>query len=109
MYNACAFMRPLNNQVKRYTGLLLLLLIPITALGQNLSQKAEQIRAYYETARRLEADGNWKQAEQTWRAVLELAGQDARAWTNLGVALNRQEKTDDAIAAWQRAIAIQES
>jgi len=99
-------MRPLNNQVKHYTGLLLLLLIPITALGQNPSQKAEQIRAHYETARKYEADGNWKQAEQTWRAVLELAGQDARAWTNLGVALNRQEKTDDAIAAWQRAIAI---
>jgi tetratricopeptide (TPR) repeat protein len=100
-------MRPLNN--KRHTrtaGLFLLLLICIPALGQKPSQKADQIRAYYETARKFEADGNWKQAEQTWRAVLELAGQDARAWTNLGVALNRQEKINEAIEAWQRATAI---
>jgi tetratricopeptide (TPR) repeat protein len=109
VYNAFASMRPLNNKVERYAcvaGLLPLLLISITALGQDSKPKAEQIRPLYETARRFEADGNWKQAEQTWRAVLELAGDDARAWTNLGVALNRQEKTSDAIAAWQRAIAI---
>ena len=102
-------MRPLNNKVDRYARvaiLLPLLLICITALGQNSKTKADQIRAHYETAQRFEADGNWKQAEETWRAVLELAGDDARAWTNLGVALNRQEKTNDAIAAWQRAIAI---
>src|SRR5689334_254363 len=102
-------MRPLNNKVERYArvvGLLSLLLISITALGQKPKPKADQIRAHYETARRFEADGNWKQAEENWRAVLELAGDDARAWTNLGVALNRQEKTGDAIAAWQRAIAI---
>jgi tetratricopeptide (TPR) repeat protein len=38
--------------------------------------------------------------------VLKLASNDARAWTNLGVALNRQEKTTDAIEAWKQAIAI---
>jgi Flp pilus assembly protein TadD len=90
----------------RPAGLLPLILICITALGQNSSPKAEQVRAYYESARRFEAAGNWQQAEQTWRAVLRLAGKDARAWTNLGVVLNRQEKTRDAIEAWKQAMAI---
>ncbi|HSK62913.1 MAG TPA: tetratricopeptide repeat protein [Pyrinomonadaceae bacterium] len=89
-----------------FAGLLPLLLISITAVGQNSAQKAERLREYYETARKFEADGDWQQAEQTWRAVLKLAGNDARAWTNLGVALNRQEKTTDAIEAWKQAIAI---
>lgn len=87
-------------------GLLPLLLISNTALGQNSAPQATQLRAYYETARKFEADGNWQQAEQIWRAVLKLASNDARAWTNLGVALNRQEKTTDAIEAWKQAIAI---
>src|SRR5918999_1584350 len=96
-------------KIKRCTraaGLFPLLLICIPTLGQNSLPKTEQIRAYYETARKFEAHGDWKQAEQTWRAVLKLAGQDARAWTNLGVVLNRQEKTTEAIAAWEQAIAI---
>ena len=102
-------MNGLSHIFKRYARaacLLALLLISITALGQNSASQAEQLRAYYETARKFEADGNWQQAEQTWRDVLKLAANDARAWTNLGVALNRQEKTTDAIEAWKQAIAI---
>jgi len=84
--------------------LLLLLLLCASALGQ--TRQVEQVRAYYETARKFEADGNWQQAEQTWRAVLKLANEDARAWTNLGVALNRQDKTNEALEAWKQAILI---
>lgn len=88
------------------TGLLALLLLPLIVWGQNASSKAEQIRRYYETARKFEANGNWKDAEQAWRAALKIADNDARAWTNLGVVLNRQEKTTEAMEAWRRAISI---
>ena len=87
-------------------SLLALLLVCATVLGQTPRRQAEQVRTHYETARKFEAEGNWPQAEQTWRAVLRLAGDDARAWTNLGVVLNRQEKTTEAIAAWKKAMAI---
>jgi len=91
----------------RFTPTLLpLLLICATALGQNPRHQAQQVRTYYETARKFEAAGDWQQAEQTWRAVIKLANNDARAWTNLGVALNRQDKTNEALEAWKQAISI---
>ncbi|HET9479053.1 MAG TPA: tetratricopeptide repeat protein [Pyrinomonadaceae bacterium] len=91
----------------RFTpSLLPLLLICATAPAQPPRHQAERVRTYYETARKFEAAGNWRQAEQTWRAVLKLAGNDARAWTNLGVALNRQDKTAEALEAWKHAISI---
>src|SRR5687767_9440140 len=86
--------------------LLPLLLICATALGQNPRHQAQQVRTYYETARKFEAAGDWLKAEQTWRAVIKLANNDARAWTNLGVALNRQNKTTEALEAWRQAISI---
>jgi len=85
-------------------ALLLLVLLCANAAGQN--RQVEQVRAYYETARKLEAAGNWQQAEETWRSVLKLANDDARAWTNLGVVLNRQDKTNEALEAWKQAISL---
>lgn len=99
-------MNSLHHKYSRAVGFLGLLLLCVAAAAQDKAPTVEQVRKYYETARRLEADGNWQQAEQTWRAVLKLAGNDARAWTNLGVALNRQEKTAEAIDAWKQAIAL---
>lgn len=86
--------------------LVLVLLLCVNALGQNPQPQAEQLRSYYETAHKFEADGNWQQAEQTWRAAIKLAKDDARAWTNLGVALNRQDKTNEALEAWKQAISL---
>ena len=77
----------------RAAPFLAVLLICVTALGQNSLPNADKVRTYYETARQYEADGDWQSAEQTWRSVLTLASDDARAWTNLGVVLNRQGKT----------------
>ena len=85
--------------------LILLLLSPVAALAQN-TPTVEQVRNYYDAARRFEAAGDWQKAEQTWRNVLKLANDDARAWTNLGVALNRQDKTNEALEAWKQAIAL---
>lgn len=85
-------------------ALLLVMLLCASAPGQN--RQVEQVRAYYERAQKFEAAGDWQQAEQTWRAVLKLTNNDARAWTNLGVALNRQDKTNEALEAWKQAITI---
>lgn len=84
---------------------LVLLCLSMTVSGQVLS-KNEQIRAHYETAQKLESEGRWNEAEKEWRASLDLSAGDARAWTNLGVTLNRQDKTSEAIAAWEKAISI---
>lgn len=88
------------------SALLLLVLLSANALGQHAQRQTEQVRAYYESAQKFEAAGDWQQAEQTWRAVLKLTNNDARAWTNLGVVLNRQEKTDEALEAWKQAISL---
>ena len=74
--------------------------------GQQKPAKLEQVRDHYDAAQNFEQHGKWKEAEQEWRAALRLAPDDARAWTNLGVALNRQEKTAEALEAWRKAIAI---
>lgn len=91
----------------RYKSVLVLvLLLSANALGQSPQRQTEQVRAYYESAQKFEAAGDWQQAEQTWRAVLKVSNNDARAWTNLGVVLNRQDKTDEALEAWKQAIAL---
>lgn len=85
----------------------------LVALGANASAQTrppaaevERLRALYETAQRYEGAGYWLAAEETWTEVLKLAPEDARAWVNLGVARNRQEKSSEAIEAWTRAAAL---
>lgn len=70
------------------------------------SRRIEQLSGYYESAQTFERAGKWAQAETVWRSLLEIAPDDARAWTNLGVALNRQNKSNEALNAWNRAIEI---
>ncbi len=65
------------------------------------SQTAEQ-------AQRLQARGDWKGAEQTWRALLERAPQDYRLWSSLGIALSHQDRYREAIAAYRKALAIRQ-
>src|SRR5688572_22157323 len=87
--------------------LILLIAAGLCAQGQSdESHKLQQVRSYYEAAKRFEHDGNWVEAEKAWRAALNLVSTDARAWTNLGVMLNRQNRSSEAIEAWNRAIAL---
>ncbi len=78
----------------------------LVAQTNNENRKLLELRQQYETAQEFERDGNWDEAEKAWRAVLSLAPNDARAWTNLGVVLNRRNRSSEAIEAWNRAIAI---
>lgn len=88
------------------SALVLVVLLSANALGQPPQHQAEKVRSYYETAHKFEERGDWQQAEQTWRIVLKLTNDDARAWTNLGVVLNRQDKTDEALEAWKQAVTL---
>src|SRR3712207_3712623 len=83
-----------------------LLLLAVVGAGQQKPGKLEQVRDHYDAAQNFEQHGKWNEAGKEWRAALALAPRDARAWTNLGVALNRQEKTAEAFEAWRKAISI---
>jgi len=83
-----------------------LLGLAVAVAAQQKSANIEQVQKHYEAAQKLEQQGKWNEAEQEWRAALVLAPEDARAWTNLGVALNRQDRTDEAFEAWHKAISI---
>src|SRR5712672_186323 len=67
---------------------------------------SEEMRRGYELAQSYERSGDWATAERVWRQVLTSQSDDAHAWTNLGVVLNRQNKTAEAIDAWTRATQI---
>lgn len=88
------------------TLLFLVVLASPIVCGQINERTLERVRTYYETARRYEQSGNWIEAEKSWREALSLAADDARAWTNLGVTLNRQNRESEALEAWNRAIAL---
>ncbi|HVF51906.1 MAG TPA: tetratricopeptide repeat protein [Pyrinomonadaceae bacterium] len=66
----------------------------------------EELRARYAAAQKFEGAGDWSGAEREWREALRVAPEDARAWVNLGVAMQRQGRVQEAVEAWQRASAI---
>ena len=53
-----------------------------------------------------ESSGDWAGAAQIWQALAQSAPRDYRLWTSLGITLAHQERFPDAIAAYQKAIAI---
>ena len=92
---------------KLFAVLFVALLVATDGHGQTTAdetQRLHRVQALYQAAQKLERDGQWTEAEKTWREALSLAPDDARAWTNLGVVLNRQGRTNEAIDAWRRAI-----
>src|SRR5215470_1327529 len=76
------------------------LLLAWIAFGFTQSQPAAK---HFDEAHSAEARGDWTIAEAEYRAALTLAPQWAEVWVNLGVVLNRQEKSDEAIKAFTRA------
>ena len=83
-----------------------LVLLALSVHAQTDAIKLEQVRAHYEKAQKFEQQAEWANAEEAWRAALELSPEDARAWTNLGVVLNRQQKEEEALSAWNHAITL---
>src|SRR5439155_20267550 len=84
-----------------------LLFTTVQAQNPRLGESAPQeLQNHYQLAQRYEQSGDWPAAEKEWRQALAVQPHDARAWTNLGVTLNKQNKTTDAIEAWKKAIEI---
>ncbi len=50
--------------------------------------------------------GDAAAAERDFRRAIALDGRSLDAWTNLGLALNRQGRFEEAVQTWRRALAI---
>jgi tetratricopeptide (TPR) repeat protein len=74
--------------------------------ASDAKSQVEAVRAHYEAAQSFERAGDWMSAEREWLTVIRLAPTDARAFVNLGVALNRQGKSLEAMDAWTKAAAL---
>src|SRR4030095_13165192 len=79
------------------------LLMAVTIVGQDKEREKRSPQALYEAAQSFEDKEDWVAAEREWQRVLQTTPNDARVWLNLGVVLNRLNKTDEAAAAWRRA------
>jgi len=61
---------------------------------------------HFQQAKSAEARADWKTSESEYREALRLAPDWAEALVNLGIVYNRQGKTDDALATFNRAAEI---
>jgi tetratricopeptide (TPR) repeat protein len=52
------------------------------------------------------AQRRWAEAEQELQALVAISPDDATAWNNLGVALEQQRKSKEAVEAYARAAAL---
>ena len=78
-----------------------LLLIGVPAAPAQ--QDPEQL---FERAVRLQQAGKWAEAEQAYRAYMKIAGPTPEALANLGAVLAREERFEDAIGAYARALKL---
>ncbi|MDF2386599.1 tetratricopeptide repeat protein [Nostoc ellipsosporum NOK] len=68
-----------------------------------------QIVELVEQAQTAQQEENYKEAEILWRRVIQKEPNDATAYVRLGYALFFQDKTEAAIAAYQKALKLQPS
>jgi tetratricopeptide (TPR) repeat protein len=67
----------------------------------------QQIKAQSPTdALQLQGQGDWSKAETVWRALIEANPQDDRYWGSLGACLAHQNRYDEAIQAYKRALVL---
>jgi Flp pilus assembly protein TadD len=78
-------------------------LIKLAGAGLILSSLVHSNDIFSE-ARTAQGNGNWAQAERLYRQVLESNPNSAETWNALGVVLNREERFQDAAAAFQKAV-----
>jgi len=84
--------------------------LPVAPPARELSPRAQRLFdeavAAAEEQKRLKVPTDWETLERRWRAVLD-AEQVPEAWFNLGVALEKQRRTDEARVAYQRALQLE--
>ncbi len=59
-----------------------------------------------QAAQALEARGDWPAAEAAWRSLARQNPQDFRFWTSLGIALAHQNKFQESIDAYRKALGL---
>lgn len=66
----------------------------------------DRAAAYRDSAAVALAHKRWAEAEQELQALVAISPNDAIAWNNLGVALEQQQKSKEAVEAYARAAAL---
>src|SRR5437016_870861 len=102
------FVSPKNMYCK-LASCLVFCVIAISAIQAQTEVRSEAARRHYELGQGYERKGDWSAAEKEWRQTLAVDPNDGKAWTNLGVVLNKQNKTEEAIRAWKRATEVDSS
>src|SRR5215467_5601903 len=74
--------------------------VAIALLGSFVrAQTPEQAIAF-------ERQGNFAEATEVWKAVVQRNPQDAAAFAQLGVTLSKQQRYQEAASAYRRALAL---
>lgn len=79
---------------------------PVRELSPRGQRLFDEAVAAAEEQKRLKVPTDWETLERRWRAVLDTE-QVPEAWFNLGVALEKRRRTDEARAAYQRALELE--
>lgn len=86
-----------------FTILFLTLSLAITPQFVVAQNNIEQL---FKQGDAVETVGNNSQAETIWRKVLQLKPNNGKAYNNLGNALRRQGKLEEALASHQKALLL---
>jgi tetratricopeptide (TPR) repeat protein len=72
-----------------------------------IRETPDDSRLYVNLGRVYEEQHQFGRAEHTWRRAVSIDPGDHRAWNLLGNAARRQDRYDDAIACYKKAIAAE--
>ena len=75
--------------------------------GCAVSRDVDQIEAYNQFAIRAAQAQLWNEAVFRWKQVIDVDPENAKAHNNLGVAYEALGDIDEAVAAYQRATALE--
>jgi tetratricopeptide (TPR) repeat protein len=82
---------------------------PVMTFAQGTPTLVQRILEMVEEAKKIEATGNYVQAEALWNKIIQLNPKEADAYTGLGNVLFMQRKYKEATIAYQRSIQLEQS
>jgi tetratricopeptide (TPR) repeat protein len=83
-----------------------LTLVAPPSFPQQSADKEKEVTAHFDRAREFHQKGAWNDAVREYRALLEIAPDNAMARANLGVALVQLQKYDEAIREYESALRL---
>jgi len=85
--------------------LVLLLLFGVAAPA--LADRRADAKAQVEFGIKVATRGLWKEAAYRWEKAVELDPTYAAAWNNLGIGYEQLGRSDDALKAYEKALALE--